>query len=114
MEVWKHLPLSRRQTAEYPSSVGRSTGTGRQSACFLLPIPFAQQARNSAAVRTRYGRPSVPACRAHRNVASTGSLVRLSTSLGQLLLDFLVPSYAPFRLRFLCCSSWSRRSDSFS
>src|SRR6266576_6546727 len=27
--------------------------------------------------------------------------------------SILVPSYAPFRLRFLCCSSWSRRSDSF-
>jgi hypothetical protein len=32
----------------------------------------------------------------------------------ELLLDFWVPSYTPFRLRFLCCSSWSLRSDSFS
>src|SRR5271163_527348 len=94
MEVWKHLPPSRRQTTEYPSSVGRSTGTGRQSACFLLPTPFAQQARNSAVVRTGYGRQSVRTrhtvrtCRAHRTFVSTGSLVRLSTSLGQLLLDF--------------------------
>ena len=37
-----------------------------------------------------------------------------ATSLCELLLDFWVPSYTPFRLRFLCCSSWSRRSDSFS